>query len=207
MPIFSGEYPTKTTLEDDDKVLISDSSNSNAIKGSKLSSFVSKIINNTRAVAGWIKGSMLEDSTVTYDKLAHDSFSRMTARLGAVQSVNNGVMTRIALSEEVSVGDGLTLTNGTIVVGPNISHVAVSGAAYYFEGMTGATRTPHAYTRVNEVEINRGTLRMNENYNVIVVAEVVVEVSEGDVIDLAVSMGGANFTIGSSRSLLTVIAL
>lgn len=207
MPIFSGEYPTKSTLDDEDRVLISDSVSAGAIKGGKISTFIQKVINNTRAVAGWIKGSMLEDSTVTYGKLDHDSFSKITARLASDQSVSAGVLTRVNLSSAVSVGEGLTLSGGAVIVGEGISHVQVSGAAYYFEGLAGGLRTAHAYTRVNGSEVNRSTSRLSENYSTNEISSVIVEVTEGDVIDLAVNVTGVNYTLGTTRSLLTVIAL
>lgn len=50
MPIFSGEYPQKTTPQDDDEVLIADNSASRAIKSTRVSAIVEKAVNEAEAL-------------------------------------------------------------------------------------------------------------------------------------------------------------
>lgn len=75
MPIFSGEYPQKNTPVDDDKVLIADSENLNAIKGTRISSIVAKAVtagvSAVNALTDWITTVMIKDGAVTSEKIAH----------------------------------------------------------------------------------------------------------------------------------------
>lgn len=72
MPIFDSQYGTKNTPVDNDKVLIADSENSQAIKGVKISAIVAKAVAAAVAAVGaltnWITTAMLQNGAVTAAK-------------------------------------------------------------------------------------------------------------------------------------------
>ena len=70
MPIFSEQYPSKNNPTEDDVVLIADSENANAIKGSKISA----ILNRIKDWTNWITTAMIKDGAITSPKINFATF-------------------------------------------------------------------------------------------------------------------------------------
>src|SRR5690606_20318954 len=69
MPIFPAGYPEKTSNSDEDRFLISDSADSNKLKGTKWSTIKSSIRSYVEGFTDWITPSMIKNGAVTPDNL------------------------------------------------------------------------------------------------------------------------------------------
>lgn len=74
MPIFSSGYPTNSSPADADVMLTSDASDSDAIKGVTLSTLATYVRSKLVAVSSWVSTSMLQDGSVTSDKIDFTTF-------------------------------------------------------------------------------------------------------------------------------------
>ena len=107
----------------------------------------------------------------------------MTLKLDAAVACVSGAYTHLNLSLYNSQGDKLTCENGYVKIGKGITKVRVSGQAKFETGSEGAK---HIHIDVNETTVawNYGPcIEVGQNVDAIV-TPFVVDVKEGDLIDL-----------------------
>jgi hypothetical protein len=101
MPIFSSGYPEKTSNSDEDRFLISDSADSNKIKGTKWSTIKSSI----EGFTDWITTSMLKNDSVNTSKILNGAVT--------ADKIDDGAVTPVKTSGGLMVHRGYDSGNGT----------------------------------------------------------------------------------------------
>lgn len=107
---------------------------------------------------------------------------------------------KMIFTSEVKVGNKLSIENGNVVVGENISKVKVS--ANVGNAITSATKLSSRILR-NDTSITEGIVANPAYYSTISISEKIINVSEGDVISLEVA-GAVGDKISWATTYLTV---
>lgn len=107
---------------------------------------------------------------------------------------------KMIFTSEVKVGNKLSIENGNVVVGENISKVKVS--ANVGNAITSATKLSSRILR-NDTSITEGIVANPAYYSTISISEKIINVSEGDVISLEVA-GAVGDKISWAMTYLTV---
>lgn len=166
MPIFPSGYPEKTSNSDEDRFLISDSIDSNKIKGTKWSTIKSSIKSYVEGFTDWITTAMLQDESVTSDKidLATLNYKR---RLGEDITTSNFLITT-----DWTTRRSVTVTTTTGVVEVNYGFLfgnAGSGATRSFDlrdrvdGIAANTRSFYL-VNTSTLDANLGSVNIVRRY-------------------------------------------
>lgn len=121
-----------------------------------------------------------------------------------IDSVENiGEDTVIPLNGYRRVGEKLKLQNNSIIIGSGVSHVKISANVFAVQPSYSQTYTWFSI-RKNNVEYAISIASPNSNYTSVVLSEKLIDVSEGDIIDLFKKDNNLSTIRGGANTWLTV---
>lgn len=176
-------------------------------KGNYLTSIPSEYITESELNA---KGYLTEHQDISEKQ---DKLNIITATLTSDKSITGTATTNdIALTQYSKLGDKLSVSSGSIVIGSGVTNVLVSGSVRITNDATSGNTAYNCYIYKNDEVV--ASSRMygigNGGTGACSTPSVLVSVSEGDVIKLAIWKASSNkCTIGSTgnATLLTVQAI
>lgn len=130
----------------------------------------------------------------------------MTLYLDATVNCVSQVYTHLDLSLYNSNGDKLTYENGYVKIGKDISKVKVSAAAIYEVSTSGAQ---HIHIDKNDVAVawNYGAAMESGQNVTAIISPVVIDVKEGDLIDLKYYSSASNNKVGGHYTNMTYLTV
>ena len=112
----------------------------------------------------------------------------ITASLSSSLTISNTNEMKINFTESVSVGNKLTLSKGSVLIGKGITKVKVSGEVYFSGSLTAGDRVNtnifKNYNKDGEEQITTSQLVVYKTLGSVSSIPILIEVKEGDTIDL-----------------------
>ena len=130
----------------------------------------------------------------------------MTLYLDATINCVSQVYTHLDLSLYNSSGDKLTYENGYVKIGKDISKVKVSAAAIYEVSTSGAQHI-HIDKNDNTIAWNYGAAMESGQNVTAIISPVVIDVKEGDLIDLKYYSSASNNKVGGHSTNMTYLTV
>lgn len=121
--------------------------------------------------------------------------------IDSVENIGEDIV--IPLNGYRRIGEKLKLQNNSIIIGSGVSHVRISANVFAVQPSYSQTYTWFSI-RKNNVEYAISIASPNSNYTSVVLSEKLIDVSEGDVIDLFKKDGNISTIRGGANTWLTV---